>query len=88
MDVTGHTSAKVIAQQKKGNASNFPQVEQAWGNAAHDIMGAISNNLFKVFKACSSALSASLFCSFLAFLSEYGNNFTQSQKLSQAHSKT
>jgi hypothetical protein len=29
MDVTGHTSAKVIAQQKKGNASNFPQVEQA-----------------------------------------------------------
>jgi len=28
------------------------------GNAAHDIMGAISNNLFKDFQACSSALSA------------------------------
>jgi hypothetical protein len=58
------------------------------GNAAHDIMGAISNNLFKDFQACSSALSAGLFCSLLAFLSEYGNNFTQSQTLSQAHSKT
>jgi hypothetical protein len=49
MDVTGHTSAKVIAQQKKAMPRISLKLNKLEGNAAHDIMGAISNNLFKVF---------------------------------------
>jgi hypothetical protein len=77
MDATGHASAKVRAQKVKGTPRIDLKLSKLEGNAAHDIMGAIVNSLFKVFQACSSALSAGLFCSLLACLSEYGDNFIQ-----------
>jgi hypothetical protein len=77
MDATGHTSAKVRAQKVKGTPRIDLKLSKLEGNAAHDIMGAIVNSLFKVFQACSSALSAGLFCFLLACLSEYGDNFIQ-----------
>jgi hypothetical protein len=74
MDATGYTSAKVRAQKVKGT----PRIDLKLSKLeAHDITGAIVNSLFKVFQACSSALSAGLFCFLLACLSEYGDNFIQ-----------
>lgn len=58
MDATGYTSAKVRAQKVKGTPRIDLKLSKLEGNAAHDITGAIVNSLFKVFQACSSALSA------------------------------
>jgi len=58
MGSRGHASAKVRAQKVKGTPRIDLKLSKLEGNAAHDIMGAIVNSLFKVFQACSSALSA------------------------------
>ncbi|KAH8953757.1 hypothetical protein BDL97_08G044400 [Sphagnum fallax] len=47
MGSRGHTSAKVRAQKVKGTPRIDLKLSKLEGNAAHDIMGAIVNSLFK-----------------------------------------